>query len=427
MSHDFFETLDWVRTTNVYEVNLRQYTEEGNFLAFSRELPRLKDMGVEVLWFMPVTPIAQQNRKGSLGSYYASADFYTTNPEYGSIDDFKLLVEKAHALEMKVIIDWVANHTGWGHTWTQSNPDYYKKNEKGEFYDQHGWDDVIDLDFSNANMRADLIQAMKFWVTETGIDGFRCDMAMLVPLDFWKEARKELDNEKKLFWLAECEESNYHEAFDATYTWQWMHKTADFCKGHTDIHGLDNQLWKYNHHFHHHAIRLYFTTNHDENSWNGTEYEKYGEAAESFAVFSATWNGMPLIYSGQELPNRKRLKFFDKDAINWNGNVELHDFYKTLLLLRKQNPALRAGDPAVSTRRIRTTEDDKIFAYQRKNGENEVLVLLNLSPFGGFEFSIMDERIQGSFKDAFHPSAEEALSVNRPIQIEACGYRVLYK
>lgn len=425
MSNRRFKPVDWCHSTNIYEVNLRQYTPEGSFRAFARELPRLRDMGIEILWFMPITPIATEKRKGSLGSYYACSDFTSTNPEYGTLEDFKSLVSEAQILGFKVIIDWVANHTGWGHSWTISNPGYFKKNDFGEFFDSHGWDDVIDLDFDNKEMRKALIEAMRFWIKECGIDGFRCDMAMLVPLDFWIEARTALDEEKKLFWLAECEEANYHQAFDVTYTWEWMHKTVEFVKHHQDIHNLDHLLWKYNHDFPTGAMRMFFTSNHDENSWNGTEFEKYGEAHKTLAVFSATWNGIPLIYSGQELPNRKRLKFFDKDTIEWNGHCLYHDFYKVLLTLRKNHPALRAGDDSVSTLRLRTNADQHIFGFLRKCGEDEVLVLLNLSPYDGVGFTISDDIVHGAYQDAF--SGQVHHFYDRHYMLNAWDFRVFVK
>jgi len=224
-----FPILSWVLSTNVYEVNTRQYTPEGNFTAFMPHMKRLKDMGVETLWFMPITPISRYKRKGTLGSYYACSDYTSINPEFGSHADFKGLIDYAHKLDMKVIIDWVANHTGADHNWTKSNPDFFIQNEQGEFYDKHGWDDVIDLDYNNRDMRLAMIQSMEYWIREFDIDGFRCDMAMLVPVDFWIEARTYLDRIKPLFWLAECDQWNdpvYMEAFDAAYTWKWMHATA---------------------------------------------------------------------------------------------------------------------------------------------------------------------------------------------------------
>ncbi|MGB8193507.1 MAG: alpha-amylase family glycosyl hydrolase, partial [Chitinophagaceae bacterium] len=349
-----FRPVEWAHSTNLYEVNLRQYTKEGSFKEFARELPRLKDMGVEVLWFMPITPISEKVRQGTLGSYYACSDYTSTNPEFGSVEDFKKLVQKAHALGLKVIIDWVANHTGWDHQWTVTHPEYYVRNAQGQFYDKHNWHDVIDLNYYNHHLRRAMIEAMEFWVTQCDIDGFRCDMAHLVPLDFWRTARSVLDALKPLFWLGETETLVYHQVFDASYAWSWMHQTEKFCRGEARLHDLAAVLQHYKTNFPPAALRLYFTANHDENSWNGTEYEKYGPAARALAVFSCTWNGLPLIYSGQEMPNFKRLKFFDKDPIEWQGEYLLHDFYKALLHLRKTNPALRAGDETVITSRVQT-------------------------------------------------------------------------
>jgi len=401
-----FEQIDWSYKTNIYEVNLRQYSAEGSFAAFANSLPRLKDMGIEILWFMPITPISIEKRKGTLGSYYACSDFFDTNPEFGTIEDFKNLVQQAHELGFKVIIDWVANHTGWDHRWTREHPGYYVRDASGNFTERNGWDDVIDLNYDNPELRTAVIGAMKFWIVNADIDGFRCDMAHLVPLDFWIEARTALDAVKKLFWLAECEEVVYHQAFDATYTWRWMHKTEDFAKHQTDNNGLWDLLTQYDNEFPQDAFRAYFTSNHDENSWNGTEYEKYGAVAKNLAVFCCTWNGLPLIYSGQELPNYKRLKFFDKDPIDWTGNFALHDFYKTLLNLRKQNVALRAGDKNVVTHRVQTNANDKVFSFLRRNGNDEVLVILNLSS-EQIDLEIQDPDVKGIFRNVFDNSSSD--------------------
>lgn len=397
-----FKPVEWAHATNLYEVNVRQYTKEGSFNAFSAELPRLKDMGVEVLWFMPITPISKEVRQGTLGSYYACSDYTAVNPEFGTLDDFKNLVRHAHSLGLKVIIDWVANHTGWDHHWTKTNPEYYVRNAQGQFYDRNGWHDVIDLNYYNHHLRTSMMDAMKFWVTECDIDGFRCDMAHLVPLDFWRSARTALDGIKPLFWLAETETASYHAAFDASYTWNWMHQTEKFCRGEIKLHDLLHTLHDYHANFPKNALRLYFTSNHDENSWNGTEYEKYGPAARALAVFSCTWNGLPLIYSGQELPNHKRLKFFDKDQIEWSGKYLLHDFYKLLLNLRKNNPALHAGDETVSTSRIKTNADNQVFSFLRKKANREVLVVLNLSGSHIDTFQFADERIRGGYRNIFN-------------------------
>ena len=400
METESLKRVPWAAATNIYEVNTRQYTPEGTFKAFAGELTRLKDMGVETLWFMPIQPVGQKNRKGALGSYYSISDYKSINPEFGTLDDFKVLVNSAHSLGFKVIIDWVANHTSWDHVWTESHPHFFSRDSKGEFRPPFDWDDVIHLNYDNKELWDEMISDMKYWIKEAGIDGFRCDMAHLVPLDFWKHARKELDELKPLFWLAETEEPSYHEVFDASYTWEFLHKMEAYWRRETGIEGLDNVLHKYNTVFPSTAIRMYFTSNHDENSHSGSEYERMGKAAKTFAVLTATWNGIPLIYSGQELPNYQRLAFFEKDPIPWTGSYQLHDFYKKLLHLHSHHPALRAGDELVHTYRLRTNNDESVFAFLRKCREKEVLVMLNLSAEKHI-VTLDDEKINGLFRNIF--------------------------
>jgi alpha-amylase len=414
-----FQPLPWVHTTNVYEVNVRQYSAAGNFKGFASSLPRLRDMGVDTLWFMPITPISLEKRQGSLGSYYAASRYDMTNPEFGTVDEFKELVDAAHALGMKVIIDWVANHTGWDHEWVKVHPEYYKRNEHGEFYDPHGWTDVIDLNYDNQEMREAMFESMAFWVQHCDVDGFRCDMAMLVPLDFWAQARGALDAIKPLFWMAELDQlgnPEYLQVFDAAYTWTWMHDSQEFYQRHLGLDTLEEVLMSYDHQPPKDSIRIWFTSNHDENTWNGTEYDKYGDMALSLAVFSATWNGIPMVYSGQELPNRSRLPFFDRGPIQWGDKTPaLHGFYKTLLTLHSTHPALSGGDPEVTTFKLGTTADDKIFAFLRKRIRmdslgsadpftapgREVLVFLNWSG-DSVNFRLQDQRLQGTYQEVFH-------------------------
>lgn len=421
--------VDWSHNTNIYEVNVRQYTIAGTFNAFAQHLPRLKEMGVKTLWFMPITPIAQKNKKGSLGSYYACSDYTSINPEFGTLDDFKNLVKEAHEMGFKVIIDWVANHTGWDHVWTKEHPDYFLKDSTtNDFKIASGMDDIIELDFKNPALRKAMKDAMKFWVTECDIDGFRCDLAFWVELDFWKEARKELDAVKPLFWLGEFDElekPEYGEAFDASYTWTWMHKTEDFYKKHEPLDTLLTVLKKYDD-LGDSTMRAWFTTNHDENSWNGTEYEKYGDMAKALAVFSATWNGMPLLYSGQELPNKKRIEFFDKDTIAWDAGNELEGFYKTLLTLKTNNSALRSGDPAVQTFRIKTSDPKNVFAYLRRNGSREVLVVLNMSSQKDLRFEIVDSNVTGVFKNIFSGAAND-FTTEKSFEMQNWEYLVYEK
>ncbi|AZB30503.1 alpha-amylase family glycosyl hydrolase [Chryseobacterium balustinum] len=417
---------EWKHTTNIYEVNVRQYTKEGTFRAFEKEMPRLKNMGVKTLWFMPITPIAQQNKKGSLGSPYAASDYISINPEFGTMDDFKHLVNEAHRLGFKVIIDWVANHTGWDHVWTKTNPEFYLK-ENGTFKMASGMDDIIELDYENQEMRKAMIDAMKFWIEETYIDGFRCDLASWVTVDFWKEARPEVEKIKPLFWIGEFDElesPEYGKVFDASYSWKWMHKSAEFYKDNQPIHELVDLLRKYSQ-IGDSSMRAWFTSNHDENSWNGTEYEKYGDITKPMAIFSATWNGIPLLYSGQELPNLKRLEFFEKDPIEWTNDCKMADFYKTLLNLKSSNQALRGGDSNVVTYLLNTSANDKIFAYIRKNKWNEVLVVLNFSK-ENVEFTIDDENVSGIFKNIFDGTKRD-FNTGKNFSFKVSDYAVFEK
>lgn len=427
MNDSNFKRADWLHNTNVYEVNVRQYTPEGTFNAFMQHLPRLKEMGVEVLWFMPVHPIGLQNRKGILGSYYSIKDFKAINPEFGNLSDFKNLVKKAHELQMKVIIDWVANHTAWDNIWTKTNPEFYKRDSAGNFQPPWDWTDVLQIDHSNENEQNAMIDAMQFWVKECDIDGFRADLAHLTPLPFWEKARKAIEPIKPgLFWLAESEEISYHKVFDATYTWEWMHKSEDYFHHKTKREGLDSVLEKYQNEFPRDAFRLFFTTNHDENSWNGTEYEKYGEAAKALAVFSCTWNGIPMIYSGQEIPNKKRLKFFEKDNLHWPETPGLHEFYKKLLGLHKTNPALKTSSPDVTTTVIRIPELPDIFAFARKNGNNEVFVILNFYKEPK-SFNIENDFVSSSIYNNVLDGGTFDLKQAKKISLPAYGYLVLEK
>jgi glycosidase len=391
-----FSIVDWAHGSNIYEVNIRQYTEEGTFSAFAKHLPRLKKMGVEILWLMPITPISEKTRQGSLGSYYACSSYTSINSEFGSLRDFKQLIASAHELGFKIIIDWVANHTGWDHHWTFEHPEWYIKDAKGSFTEINGWHDVIDLDYEQKSMRLAMMNAMQYWVRECDIDGFRCDMAHLVPLDFWIEARSVCEKLKPLFWLAECDVPEYHQAFDVSYAWSWMHITEKLAKGNASLNDIQNVLHAYTQ-YPNNANKLFFTSNHDENSWNGTEQEKYGILAKAWWVFSATWQGLPLIYSGQELPIRKRLQFFDKDLIDWNRPLEMETFFEQLLALRKTNAALKGGETFV----LPSNHSNELLAFLRKNGNDTVLVILNLSQKNSLKMQVHHGWLEGSFTSAF--------------------------
>jgi glycosidase len=412
---------DWIYSTNIYEVNLRQYTQEGTINAIGKHLPRLKDMGIETLWFMPITPISHKNRKGSLGSYYACSDYTAVSSEFGTLEDWKGLVKEAHGMGFKVILDWVANHTGWDHRWTVEHPEWYRKDEHtGDFKKASGMDDIIELDFDKPEVVNAMIAAMKWWIDETGIDGFRCDLAFWVKLDFWKVAKKELEQVKPLFWLGELDildNPEYMEVFNAAYTWKWMHKAEHFYKQRLPLAELLDVLNQYTSHP---GIKAWFTANHDENTWNGTEYEKYGSMAGLLAVFSATWKGIPLIYTGQELPNHKRLKFFEKDAISWKDETELHQFYKTLLGLHSNNKALRAD---ADCHVLGSNAQDRVLAFKRQESGQEVVVLLNFSD----QPIVVDvEQIHGSYTEIF--TAEKRIfEGNGSFHLKEWGWNVLAK
>ncbi len=415
----------WWANSNIYEVNLRQYSKEGTINAFSRSLLRLKEMGVEILWFMPVTPIGIEGRKmdtTQLGSYYAVRNYKGFNEEYGTMDDWKAFVEQAHSLGFKVITDWVANHSAPDNPWIKSHPQFYEKDSTGKFAFSFDWSDTRNLDYSNRELRDSMTAAMKFWITETGIDGFRCDMAGEVPIDFWKDCIAALRMVKPdLFMLAEGEKPELITAgFNVSYTWQAMHAMKDLYNGTRKLPYFDSIL---NANIQSHptdAARLFFTSNHDENSWNGTEYEKYGKAARTFAVFSSTFaQAIPLIYSGQELPNKNRLKFFVKDSIRWTGKYDMAAFYKTLLTLRKTNPALATD---ASYRRLPTSYDEAILAYLREKDGRKAVVILNLSNRMQ-QFKVTDSVLTGNPLNVFKDE-EENISNNFSFRLEPWGYVV---
>ena len=365
---------------------------------------------------------------GSLGSYYACSDYTDVNPEFGILEDFQKLVSTSHKLGFKVIIDWVANHTGWDHVWTKEHPEYYEKDENGGFRAAPGMEDIIELDFNNTDLEEAMINAMHFWIRECNIDGFRCDLATWVPRDFWIKARTHLDRTKPLFWLGEydpLENPDYMDVFDAAYSWTWMHKTEDFYKKHRDISVLTNLLAKYESTIPKDTTAIFFTSNHDENSWNGTEFEKYGEMTHALATFSFTWNGIPLLYSGQELPNLKRLKFFDKDPIQWHHKYEMAEFYRKLLDLHQTHPALAAADLKVETTILKAPTDNTILAFLRKKGEHQVLVILNFSPYPS-KFTLIAHGMKGEYKELFSGSKKNC-SPHTQFELPQWGYKVYYK
>ncbi|MEO7984295.1 MAG: alpha-amylase family glycosyl hydrolase [Bacteroidota bacterium] len=411
----------WIMQGNIYEVNIRQYTREGTFNAFAKHLDRLKEMGVQTLWFMPINPISKLDRKGTMGSYYAVADYTAINPEFGSLDDWKQLVKTIHEKGMKVIIDWVPNHTGADHPWLKAHPDFFVKDSSGKPAIPFDWTDTRQLDYKNTAMQDSMIAAMKYWVTNTGIDGYRCDVAWNVPAEFWINCTSQLKElNKDLFFLAEGDKPYLLTCgFDAYYPWEMFKMMIKVAAGERPAFALDSVKAKYDTAYPKEAISLYFTSNHDENSWNRSDYGTFPGAVHApFAVFTQTMGGtVPLVYSGQEEPLLRKLEFFEKDPIVF-GKFERAKFYKTLLELRKKDKALAAN---ASFQKVKAGNDKALYAYTREKDGNKILVILNLSKQEQ-TVSITDKSLQGTAYNVF-------MGMDEPItekewKIEPWGYVV---
>ena len=420
-STDSSDPLDWTKNANIYEVNIRQYTPEGTINAFSQHLPRLKDMGVKILWIMPIYPISVKNRKGGLGSYYAAQDFKAVNPNFGTLEDFKALVKKAHAADMKVILDYVPNHTGFDHIWTTEHPEYYTKNDKGEITEplnddgsSTGWTDVADLNYDNRELRAAVIDVLKFWIEEADIDGYRMDVGFMAPDDFWDEAVPALQKVKPVFMLAESDHPYHRNSglFQMNFGWPFHHLMNDIAKGKANANDIDSfrisQAERYEQGYY-----MHFLSNHDENSWNGTIGERMGDAADVLGVLAFTLEGMPLIYSGQEAGLDKRLAFFEKDSIDWS-TFPKQDFYKTLLLLKRENQALWNGEAGGVAERIATNLPEKVYAYQREKNGDKVVAVLNLSNRPQ-QIRLEGDSYTGTYNDVFN---EKGITLTENMQIE---------
>ena len=380
----------------IYEANIRQYSPEGTFNAFAKDIPKLKKLGVKVLWLMPIHEIGMKNRKAKgdvsieaitdtvekkkyLGSHYSIKDYRSLNANYGTKEDFKKLVNEAHKNGIYVIIDWVANHTSWDHDWITQHPDYYTRDKAGKMIAPFDWTDVAELDFNNKNLRKAMLDDMKYWLTEFNIDGFRCDVAGEVPTDFWDNATTELNKIKPVFMLAEAEKADLMvKAFDMQYGWEAHHVLNGIAQGKKTVKDWDNYVVKIDSVFQKDDIFMNFTSNHDENSWNGTEYERMGDAVEVFAAMTFAIPGMPLIYNGQEYDLNKRLRFFEKDTIPHTVG-KMGAIYEKLGKLKVENEALHGGKNAASYTRIVTSDDISILAFERSKNGKKVIFVANLT------------------------------------------------
>jgi alpha-amylase len=415
---------DWIMQGNIYEVNTRQYTPEGTFKAFEKHLDRLKEMGVQTLWFMPINPISLKDRKRDstqLGSYYAVANYKAINPEYGDMQDWKALVKHAHELGLKVIIDWVPTHSGADHYWLTTNPDFYIKDSTGKPISQYDWTDTRKLNYKNPQMVDSMIACMKYWINESDIDGFRCDVAGEVPDAFWSKAITDLKKMKNIFMLAEGDKPSLHKAgFDATYTWEDFAAMVKIAKGERTATTLDSIISKHDTAFQKNSIRMYFTSNHDENSWNKADFGTMpGDIHAPFAVLTQTLKRtVPLIYGGQEEPFLDSLKFFVKDTIIF-GKYQRAGFYAKLLALRKANPALA---PNASYTKLVSNNDAAVFAFVRQKDAHKVLVVVNLSNKAQTA-TINSPLINGEPTNVFSNKTEK-ITANQPINLKSWGYEV---
>ncbi len=414
---------DWSRNSVIYEVNLRQFTPNGTIKEFREHLPRLKELGVDILWFMPIHPIGELNRKGTLGSYYSVKDYFDLDPAYGTKDEFRQLVKEIHSNGMYIILDWVANHTAWDNELSKTNPEYFKKDAVGNFVPPvPDWHDVIALDYSNKDVWNYMNGALEYWIKEFNIDGYRCDVAGMVPIEFWNQLRPKLDAIKPVFMLAEDEAPEMHKkAFDMTYSWDLMHLMNRVAKGESKANDIIKLIQEEETKYPQDSYRMRFITNHDENSWNGTEYERLGEFTESFAVLTGILPGMHLIYSGQEAGLNRRLEFFEKDSINW-VNHRMGYIYKKLNELKKKNSALINGNLGGDFYRVKSSSSNDVIVFMRRRGDEKILAIFNFSTIKS-ELKITDSNVVGDYIDWFSGN-KVSLSKTTSIALRPYDYRV---
>ncbi len=421
----------------IYEANIRQYSPEGTFNAFTQDIPKLKKLGVKVLWLMPIHEIGYKNRKAKgdvsieqitdtiekqkyLGSHYSVKDYRSVNPNYGTKEDFQKLVKTAHKNGIYVILDWVANHTAWDHPWVTMHNDFYTHDKDGKMIAPFDWTDVAELDYKNPNLRKAMIEDMKYWVKEFNIDGFRCDVAAEVPTDFWENATAELNKIKPVFMLAEAEKPELmKKAFDMQYAWEGHHILNGIAQGKKTVKDFDAYIEKTRKNLQPDDIYMNFTSNHDENSWNGTEYERMGDAVETFAALTYVMPGMPLIYNGQEYDLNKRLRFFEKDTIPHSVG-KMMSVYEKLGKLKVENPALKGGKTPATYARLKTSADDKILAFERESNGKKVVFVANLSK----DNQNAKVQVEGTFKDYMN-NQEMVLVKDQNLELKPWQYLIL--
>lgn len=417
---------EWSYNQTIYEVNVRQYSDDGTFKSLEKDLLRLKEMGIGIIWLMPINPIGELNRKGTLGSQYSVKDYFAINPEFGTAEDFQSLVNKAHELEMYLIIDWVANHCAWDNKLLEEHPDWFTKNAEGKFVPPvEDWQDVVDFNDDNKALWKYMTDVLKFWVREYDIDGFRCDVAGMMPTEFWNQARAKLDEIKPVFMLAEWETPEMHEkAFDMTYSWKVYDLFNDIAKKKKTAKDLYKYFEEEKALYPKNAFRMRFTSNHDKNAWEGTEFERLGDAAETFAVLTTIIPGMPLIYNGQEAGINKRLKFFEKDPIEWKAH-KFADIYSRLFHLKMKSSVLQNGERGAEMVKANSSDETSILAFLRQDNDEKLFAVFNLSDEAK-TFTLQNEKLSGTYKDFFSGEAA-ALTQNINLSLRPWEYKIYFK
>ncbi|WP_423186874.1 alpha-amylase family glycosyl hydrolase [Alishewanella sp. d11] len=417
----------WTKDAVIYQLNTRQFSKEGTFNAAKLELPRLKALGVDIIWLMPIHPIGEVNRKGSLGSPYAVKDYLAVNPEFGTKEDFKAFVDEAHRLGLYVILDWVANHTAWDNVLVAQHPDWYLRDWKGDFRPTPWWDwsDIIELDYSQPAMRQYMAAAMRYWVEEFGVDGYRADVAGFVPLDFWVAVRRELEQVKPVFMLAEFEGRDFHaEAFDATYGWTWGSAMHDIALGKKDTHQLYVYYSWNERYYPQQVMRLLGVSNHDANSWEGTEFERFGAMLPAAMVLSFVSEGIPMIYNGQEAGYDKRLEFFERDPIVWQPH-ENGELYKQLIQLKKSYSPLWNSTWGARMIPVHNSAERKVLSFVRQNQEQAVFAVFNFTAEPQ-EVSFDLHLHHGNFTEFFTQQAI-TFSADTKLVLPAWGYQIFVR
>jgi alpha-amylase len=434
------KTPEWTKNAVIYQANVRQFTPEGTFNAFAEHLDRIADLGVDMIWFMPIYPLCDTNKKSHeeaetecLGSHYAVYDFFSVNPRYGTPEDFRKVVKKIHDLGIKVILDFVPNHTGWDSRWMLRHPEWFRTDARGKIQspvkeengESWGWDDVAQLNYSNMRMRENVIQAHEFWMREFDVDGFREDVAGEVPTFFWKELRTRLEKIRPVYMLSEDEtkgREHFNVCFDTNYAWETSIVMKKIAKGELPASALNKWTEEVKQKFGTRGWQLNYTQNHDENTWNGTEKELFGDGADCYTALTFTIEGMGMIYNGQEASLDKRLWFFNKDEIDWT-NTPRTAFFKTLIDLKHKNKALWNGQSGGVLQKLTTDADDKIYAFYRHKSEMNFVGIFNLSD-KKVDFILRGGDATGHYENVF-ASKPQAVSDEMRMSLEPFGYLLL--